>query len=167
MKIMKLKFYLCSLALCGAMTLQSCSDDNDPTTVSEAVQAAFQAKYPSVTDEKWELQSGYYVAEFWTNGRETDAWFTTAGEWRMTETDLGKDKTALPGEVKAAFESSDYNAWTVEDIDKYERTDKTFYLIEVETAGKPDHKLFYATDGTLLKSADDAENDDILPDTAI
>ena len=164
---MKLKSYFCILALCGAMTLQSCSDDNDTTNVPESIQNAFQTKYPAATGEEWEAKSGYYVAEFWTGGKEVDAWFTTAAEWCMTETDLGKDKTSLPSEVKTAFESSEYAAWTVEDIDKYERTDKTFYLIEVETVGKPDHKLYYATDGTLLKSVDDAENDDILPSTII
>ncbi len=164
---MKLNLYVCSLALCGAMALQSCSDDNNPTNVSEAIQSALQAKYPSVTGEEWEQKSGYYVAEFRTNGMETDAWFTTAGVWCMTETDLGRDKSALPSEVKVAFEGSDYKTWTVEDIDKYERPNETFYLIEVETAGKPDHKLYYATDGTLLKSVDDAENDDVLPTTVI
>ena len=164
---MKLKLYLLFLALCGVVTLQSCSDDDDPTNVSEAIQNAFKAKYPSATNETWEIKSGYYVAEFWENGKEPDVWFTSDAEWRMTETDLGRDKNLLPDEVRTAFESSEYKTWRTEDIDKYERPDKTFYLIEVETAGKTDHKLFYAPDGTLIKSVDDAETDDILPNTPI
>jgi len=164
---MKLKLYWLFLALCSVITLQSCSDDDDPTNVSETIQNAFKAKYPSATNEKWEIKSGYYVAEFWENGKETDAWFTSNGEWKMTETDLGRDLNLLPNEVKTAFDNSEYKTWRIEDIDKYERQDKTFYLIEVETEGKKDHKLFYSTDGTLLKSVDDAENDDILPNTPI
>lgn len=152
------------------VTLQSCSDDDDPINVSEAIQKAFELKYPSAANEKWELKSGYYVAEFWENGKETDVWFTSNAEWSMTETDLGKNLSSLPNEVKTAFENSEYSnsSWRVEDIDQYERPNQTtFYLIEVETAGKKDHKLFYGTDGTLLKSVDDEENDDILPTTSI
>ena len=164
---MKLKLYLLFFALCSVVTLQSCSDDDDPTNVSEAIQNAFKAKYPSATNEKWEMKSGYYVAEFRENGKEVDAWFTSNAEWSMAETDLGTDLNLLPDEIKTAFENSDYKTWRVEDIDKYERPDKTFYLIEVETTGQKDRKLFYGTDGTLIKDVEDAENDDILPNTPI
>ncbi len=168
---MKLKLYLLLFALCSVVTLQSCSDDDDPTTVPEAIVDAFKAKFPSVTNEKWEIKSGYHVAEFWDNGKEVDAWFTSTAEWSMTETDLGKDLTLLPNEVKTTFTSSIYNPtttnWRVEDIDLYERPDKTFYLIEIEAAGQKDRKLFYNPDGTLIKDVEDKENDDILPNTPI
>ncbi len=49
---MKLKLYLLLFALCSVVTLQSCSDDDDPTTVPEAIVDAFKAKFPSVTNEK-------------------------------------------------------------------------------------------------------------------
>lgn len=168
---MKLKLYLLFIALCGVVTLQSCSDDDDPATVSEAIQKAFKAKYPSANNEKWEIKSGYYVAEFWENGKEVDAWFTSNAEWSMTETDLGTNLTLLPNAVQTAFNNSDYNnsttIWRVEDIDFYERPDKTFYLIEIESVGQKDRKLFYNPDGTLLKDVEDTENDDILPNTSI
>jgi len=53
----------------------------------------------------------------------------------------------------------------VDDIDKYERTDRTFYLIEIETKGQQDRDLFFGEDGTLLKDEVDRENNDVTPDT--
>lgn len=164
---MKLKLYLLLFALCSMVTLQSCSDDDDPISVSDAIQNAFKAKFPSATNEKWEQKSGYYVAEFRENGKEIDAWFTANAEWSMTETDLGTNLTLLPDAVQTTFNNSEYKTWRVEDIDFYERPDKSFYLIEVETTGQKGRKLFYNPDGTLIKDVEDKENDDILPNTSI
>lgn len=163
-KSMKLKWRVMFWALCGAVLWQGCSDDDDPMTVSEAIQDAFESKYPSVSNEKWEIKSGYYVAEFSVNGQETEAWFSSAAEWKMTETDLRTNLSLLPEAVQTAFAASEYRTWTVDDIDRYELPNQvTFYLIEVEKAGQKDRKLFYSPDGTLLRSVDDAANDDVLP----
>lgn len=165
---MKVKFHLLVVALFSAVVLQSCSDDDDPITVSEAIQDAFATLYPSATNVEWEIKSGYYVAEFWQSNREVDVWFSSNAEWCMTETDLGVSLTLLPDAVQTAFASSDYSSWTVDDIDQYERpNDEVFYLIEIETAGQADRNVYYDATGTLLKDAVDTDNDDVLPTTAI
>ena len=66
---------------------------------------------------------------------------------------------------KAVFQNGQYASWRVDDIDKYERTDRTFYLIEIETKGQQDRDLFFGEDGTLLKDEVDRENNDVTPDT--
>ena len=83
----------------------------------------------------------------------------------MTETDLGIDVNKLPVVVKDAFLSSDYANWIVDDIDKYEREDMTFYLIEIEKKGQKDRNLYYNDQGGLLRDAEDMPNDDVLPTT--
>jgi hypothetical protein len=55
--------------------------------------------------------------------------------------------------------------WIVDDLDKYERPDMTFYLIEIEFSGKKDRNLYYAVDGTLLKDEEDKGRDEVYPDT--
>lgn len=150
--------------LCSVVILSACSDDDDNlSNVPASVQTALEAKYPAVSNVEWEKKSGYYVAEFRNNGVETEVWFDSSAVWCMTETDLRTNLTELPGLVQTAFQTGQYADWTVDDIDKYERPDRIFYLIEVEKAGQQDRDLFYAEDGTLLKDEVDTTNDEVLP----
>jgi hypothetical protein len=95
---------------------------------------------------------------------DTHVWYTSNGDWQMTEYDLGVNLSALPQAVQDAFQSGQYSTWRVDDIDKYERPQDVFYLIEVETKGENDRDLFYASDGTLLKDEADRENNEVKPD---
>lgn len=163
---MKKNFYLMFVALFGVLALTSCNNDDDhPANLSDAARSAFEAQYPSARSVDWDVKGAYHVAEFHDNGVETDVWYDANGNWCMTETDLGRDLTKLPTAVQTAFQASAYSAWRVDDIDKYVRTDRTFYLIEVETSGQKDRDLYYAEDGTLLKDVEDAPNDDVTPAT--
>ena len=65
------------------------------------------------------------------------------------------------------FRSGKYANWRVDDIDKYERYDRTFYLIEIETKGEKDRDLYYDESGVLLKDEVDKENNDVTPDTKL
>ena len=85
----------------------------------------------------------------------------------MTEFDLGVSVSALPQAVQSAFLESQYSSWHVEDINKYERANDVFFLIEVETKGQQDRNLYYNEEGSLLKDEVDRENDDITPDTTL
>ena len=159
---MKKNLLVWCVALLG-LAATACSDDDNPVNVSDSVKQTFLSAYPNASNVEWELKSGYYVADFHVNGVEMDVWYDASGVWCMTETDLRRDLTGLPQAVQSAFQSSTYSAWTVDDIDKYECPSRTFYLIEVETAGQKDRKLYYGETGTLLKDAEDAPNDDVLP----
>lgn len=165
---MKTKWFFLAVMALSSFAFVSCDkddDDNDDIRVSEDVQRALRDKYPNATNVEWEAKAGYYVADFRENGAELDVWFTTDAVWKMTETDLGIDVNKLPVAVKDAFLSSDYSNWVVDDIDKYEREDMTFYLIEVETRGQKDRNLYYNEQGGLLRDAEDMPNDDVLPTT--
>ncbi|WP_320889167.1 PepSY-like domain-containing protein [Bacteroides sp.] len=155
---MKLKMYFLLLAL-GALGLQSCDndDDDDLSYVPAELKNAFTAKYPTVSNEKWETKGNYYVADFRHQNYETSAWFTSDGTWQMTETDIPYQ--ALPSAVKSAFESSEYAKWKIDDVDMLERLDmETVYVIEVES-GKQEFDLYYSAEGILIKSVADTDND--------
>lgn len=162
---MKVNVWNWLVLCCGVWLLAACDNDDDTpvSKVPATVQAALEAKYPAMTGVEWEKKSGYYVAEFRDNGVETEVWFDSNAVWCMTETDLRTDLNILPGLVQNAFLTGAYADWTVDDIDKYELPDRTFYLIEVEKAGQQDRNLFYAENGTLLKDEVDTTNDEVLP----
>lgn len=104
------------MAVACIIGLQSCDNDDDNLRVSPELQKAFLEKYPAATRVEWETKAGYYVADFYDNASEASAWFTPAGVWCMTETDVLY--VGLPEAVKAAFEQGDYSTWTVDDVDK-------------------------------------------------
>lgn len=151
------------MALWGVVGFTGCDDNDDVTNLPEVIENAFNDKFPDATWVEWERKAGYYVAEFQQDGMDVEAWYDNQGSWRMTESDFGRNLTLLPEAVQTTFQSSGYSQWTVDDIDKYECPDKTFYLIEVKKAGQRDRKLFYSQDGLLLKDVEDKENDDVLP----
>ncbi len=165
---MKTKLFGLFGALMGLVVLTSCDNDDDDIRVSDvpnAVMNTFEAKFPNVSRAEWENKQGYYVADFWQEGMETHVWIDQKAEWKMTELDFGVNLQLLPEAVRSAFQTGQYGSWRVDDIDKYERTDRTFYLIEVETKGQQDRDLFFGEDGTLLKDEVDRENNDVTPTT--
>ncbi len=164
---MKQTFYCLLIALCCAFTLSSCHDDDDNINVPESVQAALTAKYPDATRVSWENKAGYYVAEFYANSTEIEVWFNKDSQWCMTETDYGRNMSSVPVAVKSAFENSEYSTWNIDDINKYERNDITFYVIEVESRGQRDHYLFYGENGNLIKDTTENGNDNIFPLTPV
>jgi len=166
---MKAKFYGLFLALLGAVSLTSCDEDDDLrlSEVPEVVLESFEVKFPNASRAEWEKKGSYIVADFWQDGMETHVWYNPNGDWLMTEYDQGVNLSALPLVVQDAFQGSQYASWHVEDINKYERVNDVFFLIEVETKGQQDRNLYYNEEGGLLKDEVDRENDDITPDTTL
>lgn len=165
---MKTRLYGLLVALMGVVVLTGCSDDDDDIRTSDvpvAVVETLQVKFPNVSGAEWESKRGYYVADFWQEGIETHVWIDQRAEWKMTGLDFGTNLQLLPETVRSAFQGGQYGSWRVDDIDKYERTDGIFYLIEVETNGQQDRDLFFGEDGILLKDEVDRENNEVTPDT--
>ena len=162
---MKTKFYGLFLALFGAVVLTSCDKEDDIriSDVPSAVMNSFDANFPNASRAEWEKKSGCIVADFWQDGMDMSAWYNPNGDWLMTESDLGVNLSVLPQVVQDAFKSSQYANWHVDDIDKYERPNDVFYLIEIETKGESDRDLFFAPDGSLLKDEVDKENNEVTP----
>lgn len=169
--MMKLKIYTLLMALSAAWSLQSCdNNDDDSIPVPTELQNAFSSMYPNVTKVEWETKSGYYVADF-RNGYEASAWFTPNGEWQMTETDI--PYSALPQEVKASYEGSEYatsQGWKIDDVDKLERKGlEAVYVIEVEKQNQ-EVDIYYSEAGVQIKSVvdtDDDRDDKYLPTTQL
>ena len=161
----KANLFGCFWALFGAVVLTGCDKEDDLrlSEVPGAVVASFEAKFPDAGFTEWEKKGGYIVADFWQEGMETHAWYTSNGEWQMTDYDLGKNISVLPQAVYDAFMNGNYATWRVDDASKYERPSDVFYLIEIETPGQRERDLYFSPEGRLLKDEPDRENDDITP----
>lgn len=149
-----------ALTLLG-LQLQSCNDEDNNGTivVPAALENAFAEKYPTVNNERWKTRGNYYVADFRLGQGEASAWFTSGGDWQMTETDVVYQQ--LPPAVKTAFEGSEYGRWTIDDVDLLERPAmETIYVIEVES-GELEYDLYYSADGILLKRVVEEDDDSI------
>ncbi len=164
---MKKYFYYLCAGLVGMLFMNSCEEDDDirVSEVPKAVMNTFDTMFPNVDRAEWEKNRGYYVAEFWNANAIVEAWFDAKGNWCMTETDLGKNLMNLPETVQIAFNGGEYVTWRVDDMDKYERPNETFYLIEVEKNGQRDRDLFFAPDGSVLKDEVDRDGKEVTPDT--
>ena len=144
-----------SLLLAG-FAFTSCDDSDDNYTPDEKIVNVLYEKYPNAQRVDWELQHDHYVADFYDNNIEKEAWITTKGEWVMTESDILFNN--LPDAVQTAFNESEYKDWRVDDVDMLERIEmETVYVIEVEKS-KQEFVLSYAEDGTLIKAVEDIDN---------
>lgn len=122
------------------------------------VQTAFQKMFPKATDVEWKQMAGCYVAEFIADNREIDVWLNNNAEWIMTETDV-ESLEKIPTPVAEAFMNSTMAQMRLRDVRIITFPKRpTVIVIEVEQYNSDEEfQLFYATDGTLLKSLDVTE----------
>ncbi len=132
-----------------AISFVSCDKDDDGAYVPSEVKSTFSQLYPKAKRIDWENEGKYWVVEFRNSGRDCDAWFTSNGDWFMTQIELSY--VGLPSEVRAAFETSEYGNWRVEGVDLVERpSEESVYVIEVEQRNS-ECNLYYSPDGTFIK----------------
>lgn len=146
-------FFLLTLGV-ATIGLQSCDDDDDDRiNAPRELQNALAERYPDAQRVEWETEGSFYVADFFYNNCEAEAWFTRDAVWQLTETDLPYNR--LPAAVQTAFQNSTYANWRIEDVDMVERNGmETFYVIEAEM-GEQDVDLHYSEDGILIKEITD------------
>lgn len=162
---MRTRNLLFTALLVSGFAFTSCDDNDDNYTPDGKIQEAFIAKYPNAQRVEWEKKNDYYVADFYLDGIEREAWIDSQGTWVMTESDIRFND--LPEAIQTAFQASEYKAWKVDDVDLLERVEMDpVYVIEVEQ-GKQEFDLYYAEDGTLIKAVEDTDNDDEHRPTSI
>ena len=162
---MRTRNLLFTALLVSGFAFTSCDDNDDNYTPDGKIQEAFIAKYPNAQRVEWEKKHDHYVADFYLDGIEKEAWIDSQGTWVMTESDIRFND--LPEAIQTAFQASEYKAWKVDDVDLLERLEMDpVYVIEVEQ-GKQEFDLYYAEDGTFIKAVEDTNNDDEHRPTSI
>ena len=138
-----------SLLLAG-FAFTSCEDSDDNYTPDEKIVNVLYEKYPNAQRVDWELQHDHYVADFYDNNIEKEAWITTKGEWVMTESDILFNN--LPDAVQTAFNESEYNEWLYTTWDVRERE-----IQDIATKVLNDNPGFKIDDIDYKESADGSE----------
>lgn len=162
---MRTRNLLFTALLVSGFAFTSCDDDDNNYTPDGKIQEVFINKYPNAQRVEWEKKYDHYVADFYLDGIEREAWINSQGEWVMTESDIRFND--LPEAIQTAFQASEYKTWKVDDVDLLERVEMDpVYVIEVEQ-GKQEFDLYYAEDGTLIKAVEDTDNDDEHRPTSI
>lgn len=87
--------------------------------VPNEVGDALRNRYPNAQYIEWELEYGYYVASFRSDGFEVEAWFDQSATWRMSSTEI--TYKLLPQGIQATISAENYSTNNVEDIHKVER----------------------------------------------
>ena len=83
---MRTKNFLFTALLLSGFAFTSCDDNDDNYTPDGKIQEAFITKYPNAQRVEWEKKYDHYVADFYLEGIEREAWINAQGEWVMTET---------------------------------------------------------------------------------
>lgn len=149
------KIFLIPVFALGILLSQGCDKNDDLTTPggNKEVENTFKTMYSDVKQVEWEKKNEHWIADFWQNNKEMEAWFHQSGVWYQTETDIRFEE--LPEIVRAAFSASDYQSWHVDDVDMFEHKEQgVFYVLDVEKNNK-EYDLYYSPDGTVIKAIPD------------
>lgn len=145
-----------SVLLAGCLTvgLLSCQEkkndekENDHTA-PEAVQMAFQKKYPGEDDPDWKQdEHGYWESSFKKDGEKFRADFNKEGSWIETENDVKNEE--LPEAIKKQIEEkySDYEITEIEFVDNAKKG--KFYDVEFKKEGK-NLDVMFKENGTIIE----------------
>lgn len=141
------------IAGCLTVSLLSCQenkkDKNDDNTVPEAVQMAFQKKYPGENDPDWKQDDhGYWESNFKQDGEKYRADFNADGTWVETENDIKEEE--LPEAIKKVIKQkySDHEIAEIEFVDNAEKG--KFYDVEFKQKGK-NMDVMFREDGSIIK----------------
>lgn len=142
------RFFSVALASCF-LTLTACSNDDLNLNGNEVVEQAFNQKYPKA-NAKWEMERGYFKAEFYENNVEKEAWFTAAGEWLFTSWDIAPAN--LPVKVMESVLKMGFTLTNIDDADVIEFKDgQTYYEVEIEKA-EFDKDFYFTSEGIQVKN---------------
>ncbi len=119
--------------------------------VPPVVLKAFQEKYASATDVKWETKTDSYKAEFKVNKRGHDVWIDKTGKITKHKEDLPKKD--LPAAIQQQI-ASEFKAYKLDDADKIETDGKIFYQVELDGA-TDDRKVLFSADGKVQENTID------------
>lgn len=105
------------------------------TKVTTEVQKAFQTKFPTAKEVKWDKENkSEYEANFVMNGKKGSANFSGKGEWM--ETEMGIPQAETPKAVMDGFNKAFVGA-TIKEVYKIESKEgKNYFEIEYSLKGK-------------------------------
>jgi len=128
------------------LTLFNCNQASGQAP--DAVQQAFEKKYPGENDPDWEIDAnGNYEAHFKKKGEKYRADFSPNGQWIETENSI-KNKE-LPKAIKKVIKDK-YKSEEITEVEHVTSAKKgEFYDVEFKQKGK-NMDIEFRADGTII-----------------
>ena len=136
-------FYLLSILLFINTSIAQSGAKKEPP---DKIAHAFAVRYPSLNIKKWSVKKDIYTVNFISDNTKSMAFYDSNGGWIRTETLVS---WKLPLAVKKGFYKSQFAAWFVETIKKYETPEKTFYRFLIDNGDLLDSDHHDAIPGKL------------------
>lgn len=121
------------------------AQDIPQSDVPSVVLNVFQSKYPNATKPDWEIEGELYKVDFEIGKREHDLWIDKSGNIKKHKEDFPKSK--LPAAISEKLKS-EFSAYTIDDVDKFEQDGKVLYRVELE-GSSGDREVWFSTDGKV------------------
>ncbi len=143
---MKRALILAVVTFASAFIFIAC--DKSEKAPNSTLDKNFSSMFPNAKHIEWEMEHGYYVAEFRDNGYDKEIWFDNSYSWVLTKTEYERK---VPDAVKNAVNLTNYKDWRIDDADFIEMKDRnSFYIVEVEK-GEAETDLYFSESGEFLK----------------
>ena len=123
-------------------------EDFIPTQPSSAIETYIKEHYPSARIVDVDREKGMTEVEILDGKVCRELLFDDGGTWVQTKTELRLSE--LPAPVTAAIKASQYSSYKLDDADFIQTPAGEWYLVELESAGKPDVKLRIDATGVIL-----------------
>ena len=119
--------------------------------VPPVVLKAFQGKFASAPEVKWETKGELYKAEFKVDKRGHDVWIDKTGKITKYKQDFPKKD--LPPHIQQQI-TNEFKAYKLDDADKIEMDGKVFYQVELDGTAD-DRKVLFSADGKVQENTVD------------
>lgn len=127
------------------------SGNNNPSNyiteeVSSTIKGFISTNYPDARIVEIEKEGTRVEVDIIDGNIHREVVFTSNGEWKYTRTEVRM--ADLPQTVVKAFIESQYNRYSVDDIDLYNTPDGDFYIFELDSEPNDVH-IKISLDGTI------------------
>lgn len=149
------------LLFCSQVLFAQSRHKIDASQVPQATLNSFQAKYPGVKVDFWEMEGNDFEVMFESQGKTMEAVFDINGKWIETEIFLKEEE--LPPAVDKAL-NRDLKKWNIVRIEMVSTpTESGFYEIDLKK-GDDMSEVFYDQNGTKISDDrwEDEDEDDML-----
>ncbi|MBU2994855.1 PepSY-like domain-containing protein [Cellulophaga baltica] len=136
-----------------AITFTSQAQDISQNQIPSVIINNFNTQYPKATDIEWEVDGNLYYVDFeigWNTDHEI--WYNNKGKMVKHKHDIAKNK--LPQAVNNKIKS-EFNGYTVSDLEEITDHGKVFYKMELEAVLKQDWDVIVGNNGNILSKVAD------------
>lgn len=126
-----------------------------PVIVQEALETALSETQSSIDEVRWEMERGFFEAEFEIDGKELGIYFDEQGVIVAREEKIPADE--LPEEVMATLER-EYQDFEIDEVERIKSDEEVLYEIELESK-RIEAEILIDEDGNIREKYEEYAED--------